>query len=571
MILNLFLFITYPFIILTSVIGYGLIFTNFLIFKKNSSLNLAIIGILGLFFLYIISFSTHLILPHNFFHNIPILSFGIFLFFKLKKNIKKDEIKIILSIFFLLFIGFFIAKTNEDFPFYHLPFSIQIVEQKFQFGLGNLNIGYNHYSSLFLLNSLFYLPITGIYLFNLTNFLFQVFFFSSLLILLKNRNIPDFVIILIGTIFLIFLTKFNRLAEYGVDLPGQLLVTLGIIFCLISVFSEKKIDKKNLFSSFEISFYLMIFAVSTKILYSIYILIPFVLALFFFKFKELLNYFFNIKFIITIFICIASVIFYNFANSGCLVYPMSSTCFYNIFSWSLTEGLIDHMNLHYSTWSKGGIGPGFAVENPENYVNSFMWLNHWINIYFFNKVSDYLLLLVFFIILILFLFKKDIKTKPKNKNFRKKFFLTYILCILVFLYWFMNFPTLRYAGYSIVFFVIILPFIYFMTGRLKINDPVSKKKFLILIIICVIVFNLRNLNRINNEMSLSENSANNFSNFPFYWVKNVKYKELKRDSFLLNQVESGNSCWATPSVCVTGTGDRINVLKKNNFIIYYFK
>ena len=95
--------------------------------------------------------------------------------------------------------------------------------------------------------------------------------------------------------------------------------------------------------------------------------------------------------------------------------------------------------------------------------------------------------------------------------------------------------------------------------------------FLILTIICVIVFNLRNLNRINNEMSLSENSANNFSNFPFYWVKDVKYKELKRDTFLLNQVESGNSCWATPSVCVTGTGDRINVLKKNNFIIYYFK
>ena len=71
-----------------------------------------------------------------------------------------------------MFIGFFMAKTNEDFPYYHLPMSLQIVEQKIQFGLGNLNIGYNHYSSLFLLNSLFYLPVTGIYLFNLTNFLF---------------------------------------------------------------------------------------------------------------------------------------------------------------------------------------------------------------------------------------------------------------------------------------------------------------------------------------------------------------------------------------------------------------
>ena len=88
----------------------------------------------------------------------------------------------------------------------------------------------------------------------------------------------------------------------------------------------------------------------------------------------------------------------------------------------------------------------------------------------------------------------------------------------------------------------------------------------------MVVFNLRNLSRINNEMSLSENSANNFSNFPFYWVKNVGYKKIKKNLISVNQVESGNSCWATPSVCVTGTGDIIRVLKrKNNYIIYYFE
>ena len=81
---------------------------------------------------------------------------------------------------------------------------------------------------------------------------------------------------------LIFLTKFNRLAEYGVDMPGQLLVTLGIIFCLIFIFKEKKLDKENSLSLFELSFYFMVFALSTKILYLIYILIPLVLVLFFF-------------------------------------------------------------------------------------------------------------------------------------------------------------------------------------------------------------------------------------------------------------------------------------------------
>ena len=139
--------------------------------------------------------------------------------------------------------------------------------------------------------------------------------------------------------------------------------------------------------------------------------------------------------------------------------------------------------------------------------------------------------------------------------------MVYILIFLVFSYWFLNFPTLRYAGYSIVFFLIILPFTYYISGRLEINSIVTKKKFLILLIICIVVFNLRNLNRINNEMSLSENSANNFSNFPFYWVKDVKYKKTKINFISVNLVESGNSCWATPSICVTGT-DQIDVKKK---------
>ena len=70
----------------------------------------------------------------------------------------------------------FISKTNEDFPYYHLPMSLQLVENKLQFGLGNINIAYNHFSSLFHINSLFYLPVTKEYLFNLTNFSFSNFF-----------------------------------------------------------------------------------------------------------------------------------------------------------------------------------------------------------------------------------------------------------------------------------------------------------------------------------------------------------------------------------------------------------
>ena len=93
--------------ILTSVVGYGLLFQRIFLFKKNIFLNLPIIGIFGLFILYLLSFSTHLILPHNFIHNFIILLLGIFLFYKFNKKINKRELKTIIIIFLLLFIGFF--------------------------------------------------------------------------------------------------------------------------------------------------------------------------------------------------------------------------------------------------------------------------------------------------------------------------------------------------------------------------------------------------------------------------------------------------------------------------------
>ena len=91
MLLNLFLFFLYPFLILTSVVGYGLLFQRIFLFKKNIFLNLPIIGIFGLFILYLLSFSTHLILPHNFIHNFITLLLGIFLFYKFNKKINKRK------------------------------------------------------------------------------------------------------------------------------------------------------------------------------------------------------------------------------------------------------------------------------------------------------------------------------------------------------------------------------------------------------------------------------------------------------------------------------------------------
>ena len=268
MILNTLIFFIISILLLLSTLGYGLIFTGY-IFQKNYYLNLSLKGILGIFFLYIISSITHLILPHNYTHNSIILLIGVILFYNFynKGLVEKQHLKKILIIFACLFLGFLISKTNEDFAYYHLQNSLQFSSYKLEFGLGNLSHGFKHFSSIFLINSIFYLPFVDIYLFNITNFLLQVFFFSGLIILIKKNNLNNFSKIIISIALITYLVKFYRLSEYGSDYLGQFLVLLGFIFASFSF--SKKLNprlKKQIFLS---SFIFITFAITTKFLYVI--------------------------------------------------------------------------------------------------------------------------------------------------------------------------------------------------------------------------------------------------------------------------------------------------------------
>ena len=94
-------------------------------------------------------------------------------------------------------------------------------------------------------------------------------------------------------------------------------------------------------------------------------------------------------FIIGIFLSIFTI----FSNTGCLVYPASFTCFEQ-FSWSIPTDSVDQMKVWYEQWSKAGATPNFRVENPEIYISKLNWLNNWIKIYFFTKVTDNILVLI---------------------------------------------------------------------------------------------------------------------------------------------------------------------------------
>ena len=54
--------------------------------------------------------------------------------------------------------GAFFLKTHDDFPYYHFSYSHYLTENSLIFGMGHFNLGYRTPSSIFYLNSLFYLP-----------------------------------------------------------------------------------------------------------------------------------------------------------------------------------------------------------------------------------------------------------------------------------------------------------------------------------------------------------------------------------------------------------------------------
>jgi len=564
-----YLFLFYSLAFLFSTIGYGLLFCK--ISKIDISIiNTGLIGILGLFLLSIIASYSHLIFQHNYFHNLTILSIGLISFFYLSFK-KKINIKIILFCFFILFIGFLIAKTNEDFPYYHLPNSLQFSQQKLQFGLGNLNHGFKHITSLFMLNSINYYPLINYYLFNLANFLFQVFFVCFLIIEVLNNNnkITNFTKNFLILTLVLFLVKFSRLAEYGTDIAGQIIIFVSIFFSLEILFNSK-INSEYKISYFKLLIILLVFTVSTKVIYVIYSLIP-VIVFFNMQNKiKTLNSILQLKNLFFIILSITFLLFFNFASTGCILYPIPETCFSETFDWSLKKETVSYMNYHYELWSKGGRGPNFEVSNPEKYVDGLNWIQNWISVYFFTKVSDFLAVILVILLFYTSLFFREIFSAKQSKQdiSLAKFINLYLALIIIFLIWFFNFPTLRYAGYVIIYLLFILP--YCLSINNKIVWEVGKyKKFFLILIFCFSIFALKNSIRLYKEINILEDQHHNFKNFPFYFVKNSPYKEVIINNNRVYEALDGNMCWATPSTCVRAT-DKLNIKNKNGYKFYSY-
>jgi len=386
---------------------------------------------------------------------------------------------------------------HDDFPYYHFPYSYILTQNNLIVGLGQLNLGFRTPSSLFYLNSIFYLPFIKFYIFMMPAILILGFvnliIYEKIIKNFKNKNINY--ITYFSLLVLIFINIFfYRIGEHGTDKSAQILIFLLIIEILI--FLELSDLRPKILSKTYLLIGLIISLKAFYVLYSIIILVLFFEVIRKKKFFESLSFFLKNSFFIPLCIFFTLIILSYFTNTGCLVYPVSFSCFEN-FSWSISKLEVVEVNNWYELWSKAGAGPNHRVENTLEYISYFNWTSNWIDKYFFNKVSDFLLGVIFLIFFVTFFLYSSEKIKVK---FPKIKFLLFLLLLLLF-EWFYNHPALRYGGYSAIISISFLIFAISLS-KFKLQLVSLKKRFNILILITIIVFLGRNINRIYNEIEI---------------------------------------------------------------------
>ena len=456
----------YYWIITFSLIGYGLLFNQF--FLKSSENDIGFIGINGIFILIFISYLTSFFLPHTELFNSILILVG-FSKFLINTNKIKKNLKDVIIIFTILIIFIFVSKNHDDFPYYHFPYTHLLTEYSNLIGLGNFNHGFRTHSSIFYLSSLFNLPFTNLFLLHLS----PVFFMGFANIILYNKissyfkeKKPSFIFYLSLLSFVFINVFFFRLGEHGTDRSAMILIIVTIIeiLCLVN---EKKIVDKKLFLKLFIFITLII---SLKTFYALYVLLFVPLIFYFNKNKISLIFFFKNKILYLCFFMIVSLFTVNFFNSGCLLYPVKLTCFEN-FSWSIPLNEVEQMNNWYQQWAKAGANPNFRIESPEIYIKNFNWVSNWIDMYFFNKVSDFLLG-IFFLCLVIWL---TFFSKKINNSIKPKFWLLYLILIFLTIEWFYLLPTLRYGGYHLIALLIFIPLSIHLS-KYSIKPKLLKKK-----------------------------------------------------------------------------------------------
>ena len=444
-----------------------------------------------------------------------------------------------------LIISLLIAESDvyrPDAGLYHLPYIDILNNEKIIFGLSNLHFRYGHISIF-----QYFSAISNNYLFEINGIVFaQAVIASAIIInflyLINQYNIKKeynlhFFFLLFVTIFIFY--KMIRYSEFGNDAPSHF-----IFFYLISeILKSKKIDNEKVCDFLLLSVFI--------ILSKITLLFSAIISLMIIRYDNFKGIF-KIKKFYFLVLFFSLWILKNLIVSGCMVYPVKSTCF-NKLTWG-NPSLTEKISYENEAWTKGW--PDYDLKqakkkeeliNIKNYSKKFFWVEYWLKGHFFKILE--IILPYISIVLVLFLIFKKLGIEKKNKNNHNKLIIILISILLIsIIFWFLKIPVFRY-GYSYIISFISLTFSYFL-----ILNHGSFQKIYRIINFLLIVFLITFLSK--NILRISKNN-DNYYNYP--WPKYYSMTEknnkpnlgkIEIDGFTFYKPEkNGDFCMYFKSPC----------------------
>jgi len=431
-----------------------------------------------------------------------------FLFFEKKLNFSISKINfLIITLFLLVILQIYGSGFSDDLNHYHYSYIKNTDNSNYIIGLGHLHHNFANSSIWLIAHSYFnfdYSSLQDIHVLNaLILFLLTSVFLNEIKKCISNKKYNFLPFILL--IFIFVLLKYTRLKEFGIDRPSFLLIYFIIFFYFKNFYCKNYnewIDKKIV-----LMIYLSLFIFFIKITYFFIGFIPLYLILKYRRFKILKE----IE-ILPVYLIILSFFVKNILISGCLVYPIPSTCI-ELLSWNIKETaekwyLMGEI-LNKAWWKYEG------DLDELTYISNFNWLKTW---FYSTKIELLEFSLTAFIatILTIFSFKKiRIKLEKdeiiQSKIMFKIFFLIFLISFSVFIF---KLPVIRMSHYLFILISILFLMKFYSKFKFEYN------KFLFIAILLAITFNgYKNLLRIYDY---------NFENNPLKTIELIKGKQIER-------------------------------------------
>lgn len=535
--------------------------------NDNSFYHLSLASLVGLIVLSFISLFLNFFFPLNQLLNTIIFIIVLILLINNDsiKNFRNPKyLQYIFICTFGVFLFLLLNKTyNPDSALYHFPYVNILNDNKIIFGVSNLHQRFGHISIMQYLSAIhnnYFFGLNGMVIPLASMAVYSIFFFLSNTWSKKNLSPSNIFSILI---ILFICWKMNRYSEYGNDAPAHF--TFFIIIQLYLNHIEKFSETDE--SIFYLISFFAIFAFLNKTFLIFSFLIPLVCIN-----KNIIKRLANFKFLFLSLLFISWIV-KNTITTGCLIYPMVSSCI--DLSWTNFNNIsnVYDVSTGSEAWAKDWSNQKNTVLPYEEYLKKFYWLPFWIENHF-NKILT-IIIPYFFFILIFTFFIMIMKKKKVNegKIDLKKFIIVWIVIFLGFVFWFLKAPIFRY-GYSYIISLIALSFTIIISLKLK-NYRIMKEGKISAFVVLFAIFILTT----KQVVRINENFDKEYFNYPWpkyfsYQPSNIKteLKKIYKDGVFIYYQSKNTYCFYSKSPCTSVEVDKKLKYEINsyNYKLFYF-